>query len=414
MTTVPAASARVPENSRAGSADGQTHPIPFRQILLKIHSRCNLACSYCYVYEHADQSWRQQPRTMAPDTIDAVAARIAEHARRHRLPALRVILHGGEPLLAGADVITHAATAIRSAVPADTDVDLRLTTNGTLIDDTFIALFHQHRISVGVSIDGGRVAQDRHRRLPNGRGSYRQVSQGLHRLAQPAHRDVYAGVLCTIDLDNDPIEVYQELLRFDPPEMELLLPLGNWDTPPPGRSTNPDQTPYADWLIPVFDRWFSAPRRETRVRLFESIIRLLLGGTSRTEAVGLAPVDLLTVETDGSIEQTDALKTSGPGMAATGLDVRHHPFDDALEHPGVRARHGGLGALSTTCQRCPVVTTCGGGLYAHRFRNDTGFVNPSVYCPDLYRLVSHIRNRLLDELPHQFRTAPGLVRSAVR
>ncbi|MEU9838708.1 hypothetical protein AB0C69_05725, partial [Actinomadura sp. NPDC048032] len=36
--------------------------LPFREFILKIHSRCNLACDYCYVYEMGDQSWRDQPR----------------------------------------------------------------------------------------------------------------------------------------------------------------------------------------------------------------------------------------------------------------------------------------------------------------------------------------------------------------
>ena len=31
-------------------------PTPFRQFILKVHSRCNLSCSYCYVYEMADQA----------------------------------------------------------------------------------------------------------------------------------------------------------------------------------------------------------------------------------------------------------------------------------------------------------------------------------------------------------------------
>ena len=39
---------------------------PFRQIVLKVHGQCNLACDYCYVYEHGDQSWRDRPRAMSP------------------------------------------------------------------------------------------------------------------------------------------------------------------------------------------------------------------------------------------------------------------------------------------------------------------------------------------------------------
>jgi uncharacterized protein len=372
--------------------------VPFRQVLIKIHSRCNLACSYCYVYEHADQGWRDQPRTMAPATIDAIADRIGEHVHAHGLRSIRVILHGGEPLLAGPALIEHAATAIRAGAGPRTEVDFRLTTNGVLLSEDFLALFRRHRIHVGVSLDGGRAAHDRQRRFANGQGSYQRVAQGLRLLAEDRHRDVYAGLLCTVDLRNDPVETYEDLLRFQPPELDLLLPHGNWDAPPPFRTPDPHSTPYAEWLIAVFDRWFSAPRRETRIRFFESIVRLLFGGTSRTEAVGLAPIDLLTVETDGSIEQTDTLKTAGPGMAATGLDVWRHEFDDALLHPGLLARHGGRAVLAAPCRRCPVVSTCGGGLYAHRFRIGTGFANPSVYCADLYRLIDHIHRRLRGEL----------------
>src|ERR1700722_14934056 len=75
--------------------------LPFKQFVLKVHSRCDLACDHCYVYEHADQSWRGRPLVIAPGTVAKVGERIAEHAGDHRLREFRVILHGGEPLLAG-------------------------------------------------------------------------------------------------------------------------------------------------------------------------------------------------------------------------------------------------------------------------------------------------------------------------
>jgi uncharacterized protein len=33
-------------------------------------------------------------------------------------------------------------------------------------------------------------------------------------------------------------------------------------------------------------------------------------------------------------------------------------------------------------------------LYAHRYRSGTGFANPSVYCPDLIRLIGHIHGTM--------------------
>jgi uncharacterized protein len=31
-------------------------PVPFREFIVKVHSRCDLACDYCYMYEMADRS----------------------------------------------------------------------------------------------------------------------------------------------------------------------------------------------------------------------------------------------------------------------------------------------------------------------------------------------------------------------
>jgi uncharacterized protein len=395
-------SPRTPSLPSTTASDQPGGGSPFRQILLKIHSRCNLSCDHCYVYRHVDQTWRRQPVAMSQQTIDLAAMRVAEHAARHDLPSVTVILHGGEPLLAGPELIDHAAAAVRTAVAIHTRVDLRVQTNGLLLDDRFLALFAARDIRVGVSLDGGPVANDRHRRFANGRGSYHEVARAIRLLGQDRYRHLYSGILCTADLRNDPLEVYESLLALEPPRLDFLLPHGNWDSPPPGVTGAGLDTPYADWLCAIFDRWYGAPHQETRIRLFESVISLLLGGPSFSEAVGLSPIDLLTIETDGSIEQADVLKTSAEGMAATGLHIARDSFDQALAHPMVRARQLGLAALSTTCRACPVVRVCGGGLYAHRYRAQNGFDNPSVFCHDLRALIAHVRRRLAADI-----TKPG-------
>ena len=75
--------------------------VPLSQVVLKVHSRCDLACDHCYVYEAADQSWRGRPMVISEEVTAQAARRIAEHAAAHALSAVQVILHGGEPLLAG-------------------------------------------------------------------------------------------------------------------------------------------------------------------------------------------------------------------------------------------------------------------------------------------------------------------------
>ncbi|MFG2487059.1 FxsB family cyclophane-forming radical SAM/SPASM peptide maturase [Streptomyces virginiae] len=364
-------------------------PHPIRQFVLKTRSRCNLACTYCYVYEMADQGWRDQPPAMTPATIARAAQRIAEHAAAHDLPRIDLVLHGGEPLLSAPAQLAAPVEAVRIAVAAaapSTRVTATVQTNGTLLTRGRLTALAAAGIRVGVSLDGGLPAHNTRRVDHAGRPGFASAARGLRLLAR--HPQSYAGVLCVIDLDQDPIETYESLLAFDPPSVGLLLPLANWSAPPPGHRTG--RTPYADWLLAVFERWWHDGVRRTRIRLFEEIIALLLGLPTTTETLGLTPAATAVIETDGSIEQADSLKSAYEGAAATGMTLDTHSFDQLLDHPGLAARQLGRDALAGWCRACELVDVCGGGHYPHRYRAGEGFRRPSVYCADLQRLIRHI------------------------
>jgi uncharacterized protein len=377
--------------------EGGWRPTPIRDFILKVHSRCNLACDYCYMYEMADQGWRRQPRRMSRHVVDKVAERIAEHARTNLLDEVEVVLHGGEPLLAGAEHLRYVIEAVLAAAEPDVSVGFSVQTNGVLLDELFLDVFAEFGVSVGVSVDGDEEGHDLHRRRADGRGSYQLVREGLGRLADRRYRHLFGGLLSTIELRNDPVATYESLLSFAPPDVDFLLPHGNWDTPPPGRPPD-ESTPYGDWLIAIFDRWYGAETGETRIRLFSEIIRLLFGRMSASEAVGLSPVAVVVVETNGEIEQVDSLKSAYEGAAATRLHVSRDPFDTVLSLPSVAARQIGRQALSNQCLACAAHEVCGGGLYPHRYRTGTGFRNPSVYCRDLLKLITHIRDAVERDL----------------
>lgn len=142
------------------------------------------------------------------------------------------------------------------------------------------------------------------------------------------------------------------------------------------------------------------------MRLFESVISTLNGGPSLTESLGLAPTDLVVVETDGTLEQVDSLKSAYEGAAFTGFDVFSHTFDEVAAHPGVRARQLDLAGVGEKCRECPVVRSCGGGLYTHRYRAGS-FDQESVYCADLEALVRGIESRTAAATTSPALTDPG-------
>ncbi|KUO20224.1 FxsB family cyclophane-forming radical SAM/SPASM peptide maturase [Streptomyces dysideae] len=383
------------------TSDGTTTLTAFDQFIVKLHSRCNLACDYCYVYELRDTGWRSRPRTMPPAVRDRLVGRIAEHVRRHRLRRIRVILHGGEPLLAGPEVISGFAASVRRAAgAAGAEVHLALQTNGTLLTDAVLDALLRHGIQVGVSLDGDQETHDRHRGRPGPgsgarTGSHAQVAAALARLAAPRYRGLFGGLLCTVDPAAAPERTYDALLAHRPPAVDFLLPHGTWDTPPAGASGT--EAPYGEWLRTVFDRWWS-DGRPVRIRLFESIIALSPYGPYRpygtggsAELLGTLPAAAVVVQADGAVTWTESLNAVADGAAHTGTDIFSHSFDAVLALPGA-PRHG-VGSLSAECRRCPLVAVCGGGLRAHRF-GQGHFDNPSVYCLDLSLLIRHIKSRV--------------------
>jgi uncharacterized protein len=67
-------------------------------------------------------------------------------------------------------------------------LDLRIQTNGILLDKGLCTLFAEYAVQVGVSFDGDRASNDLHRLFADGRSSYLQVRQALSLLRRAEYR----------------------------------------------------------------------------------------------------------------------------------------------------------------------------------------------------------------------------------
>lgn len=375
---------------------------PLREFILKIQSRCNLNCDYCYVYNLADQSWREQPSSMSPELVDALVRRIAEHAEAHGLERVLLSLHGGEPLLHGFNYVADLVDRVHTGLDRVCDVEISMQTNATLVTPKIARGLSDLGVRVGVSLDGDRSANDTHRLDRSARSSFDRTVAGIAELA--AIPGLLNGVLCVIDLEHDPVDVFRTVASLGAPSVDFLLPHGTWSEPPPGKllvrkGDVRGAAPYGAWLSAVYDEWTSTTHPwAVKVRLLSDIVHLCLGGENTFEALGLGDSQLVVVETDGSLELVDHLKSTYDGAASTGLNVFEHSFDEAIRHPGVVCRQRGVDGLPDLCQSCPAVRICGGGLITHRFDRRNGFLNPTVYCSDMYALIQHIHGSLRSRL----------------
>ena len=114
--------------------------------LIKVASRCNLNCDYCYVFNHVDQSWKNRPPLMSYRHSESLACRLAEYVKKRGLDKILVVFHGGEPLLMGSERICRIADQIRGVIPRVVNVDFSLQTNGVVLREKDVELFQLNKI----------------------------------------------------------------------------------------------------------------------------------------------------------------------------------------------------------------------------------------------------------------------------
>ncbi len=358
--------------------------------LVKLASRCNLDCDYCYVYHHADQGWRSMPRLLSPEDQAAFVQRLADYVAEVGLKRAAIIYHGGEPLLAGAQTIVEFTRALRAGAGPDVKLEVGLQTNGLLLTDDVLDVLEAEQVAVSLSLDGPRAANDLHRTTRRGRSSFDRVEAALERLK--ARPSTFAGVIAVIDASISPRTLFEFFAAHSPPKLDFLLPDSHHLRTPPGRDGDPSR--YERWLIEAFDLWFDE-FPQLQVRTFEALLDAMAGLSSGTDAFGLGDVSLITVETDGSYHDLDVLKVVGEGATRLSGSVRDTPIASVAASDAIAAHRRLLSkeGLNETCRTCEVVNVCGGGSVPHRF-GDGGFKNPTVYCREMKALIGHVRRRL--------------------
>lgn len=364
------------------------------EFIVKIASRCNLNCSYCYIYNKMDTAWKKRPATMSTELFDLTLGRIRRHLVNTDDHRVFVVFHGGEPTLVGPERFAHLCRQAYARLSDVATVTLGVQTNGTRFSEAWIEVFRRHDVQVTVSMDGPKAVHDAQRVDRRGRGSHDQIAEGLARLTAAG---VGFGILCVVPLGADPVSVHRHFLDLGCREVGYLLPAETYETIDAVRDRY-GPTPCADFLIPVFDDWWFNGTLDVRVREFWTMGRLVLGGRSDLDSLGNPPLEFLLVETDGAISGLDLLRVCEDGLVETGLHVATHDFAEVAD---LSPLHGAIARgmpLPQGCRACPEASTCAGGYLPHRYSRTTGFDNRSVWCADLLKVFAHVRTRM--DVPH--------------
>ena len=361
-------------------------------VVLKVTGRCNIDCSYCYVYQMGDTGWVRQPKVMSDQTCLAVGNALWELSFDLGCN-FAVVLHGGEPLLLGRDGLQSILSTLRESLPSTHAIGIQ--TNGTLIDSEILDVCAAYDVTMSVSLDGPRDVHDRHRVGFDALGTFDLVMEGLRLLrSHPAGDRLFTGILAVVDPSSDPAEVYSFFKSLGIPGVDFLYRDGNHSLLPSGKAS-PSSTEYGEWMAELLDIYVTDPD-PMRIRILDDLIRLVLGGTGTKDGVGLTSYGVVVVDTDGSLTKNDILKSSfdGADRFEEPWSVHTHKIQDFIESAEFLESVALQRPSSPICRTCPELGVCGGGTVAHRWNNSNGYRNTSIYCMDQKLLINRIRSHV--------------------
>lgn len=373
---------------------------PIIELVVKIASRCNLNCTYCYEYNMGDDTWKRASKFMTNETALQLGKRIQEHVDEFDLSEFNIGFHGGEPLLMSPSKLDSIVTSIKSQIDPNVKLYFGMQSNGVLMSIEHIEIFKKHDIKLSISLDGLEKTNDKFRVDLRGRPTWHKVVDGIELLKSEAP-ELFIGILSVIDIESDPIETFDYLASFDV-DIDFLLPLKTHDNPP--FYPNSEKNSYGEWYFEIYKEWVKGRNQHIDVRFIKNIISQLIGGSAIYEVMTASPIGLLTISTDGNIEGLDCLKSTGNGIQVTDLTIFKNSFTESLDHDLVRMRQSGVRDLHEKCKSCRFLYGCAGGYFPNRYSKENGFNNPSVYCDDLFWLLNSIENDLKSKVKNETAT----------
>ena len=145
-------------------------------LTLHLTENCNMDCAYC--------TRKKTPVRMTEQVLDAACDLAFSHGNRAGL-----CFFGGEPLLEIPLIERAAARCTKLSAETGKAVSYKMTTNGSLLTEDFLAFAKRAGIGIGLSFEG--TAQDCCRRFRDGSGSFACVSEKAEMLLR-AMPDSYA------------------------------------------------------------------------------------------------------------------------------------------------------------------------------------------------------------------------------
>ncbi|GAA0571953.1 anaerobic sulfatase maturase [Paractinoplanes ferrugineus] len=365
-------------------------------VILKLAgAACNINCYYCYEKRkpYPDENW------LSPETL-------GKFLRTAGTRPLRIVLHGGEPLLIGTARMRPLLELMRS-YPGP--LEMTMQTNGMLLTDAWVDLFDEYfpDIDIGVSIDGPRSANAYrvdYRDLP----TFDRMLRGVELLHRRGKTIAVCVTVTKLVLDRaaETMAMIAELphvravrlspcldynvttIKFPKGNAQSLSLLNGSGQGAAGWATTPHE--YARFVADCFDVWHERHFRQFLVEpLFSMLLHFSGADVTLTDWSLTKEPFIVALYPDGTIGASEEIST--PDARIGHVDTVRD-LDEIVAMQRNPVLREAMESLLDSCTGCSHARVCAGGSLADRLRL-VGTDWDHEYCESRRWLIDYVRNR---------------------
>ncbi|MBE8596159.1 cyclophane-forming radical SAM/SPASM peptide maturase XyeB [Xenorhabdus sp. BG5] len=365
------------------------------EVILKISERCNINCTYCYVFNMGNTLAADSAPVISLDTVASLREFFERSVVENEIEVIQVDFHGGEPLMMKKERFNRMCEILREGNYGRSRLVLALQTNGILIDNEWISIFEKHQIHVSVSIDGPKHINDRYRLDRKGKSTYEGTVNGLRMLQNAWTQGRLSGepgILSVANAKANGEEIYRHFTK------ELKCQRFDFLIPDDQHADSIDVEGIGRFLNEALDAWFADGQPKIFIRIFNTYLGTMLNNQFSRVLGMSANVEsayAFTVTADGQLRVDDTLRSTSDQIFSAIGHVSELTLARVLESPNVKEYLSLSSELPDACCGCVWSKICHGGRLVNRFSRANRFHNKTVFCLSMRLFLSRAASHLI-------------------
>jgi uncharacterized protein len=335
--------------------------------IVKVTTRCNLACSYCYE-EKTDED-------MDLSVVESLTQKALAATSR-----VQFCWHGGETLLRGISFYEEVVSCQKRFRGEHNKILNTLQTNGLLLDEDWYAWFSGSGFRVGISCDGP-TCHDINRKTIAGNGSFKNILTTLSKMRETKNDRLCGGLLAVVtpEMLEHSENLLEEFILLGVKKLDFL----RYKAPDGGLSIEE----YYGFIRSIFNQWLKLDDSSLKIRTIDSTLNYFIRGKSRLCRYLGDCKRFLTVRPNGDVYPCECLH--GSSMYLKLGNILLDDLNDIYRKAGqVIKQH----ELPPSCSDCFFTTLCRNAC-AGAERLEGVCLEKKMFFRDIFNLVQTVREK---------------------